>query len=111
MRKLCGDKLGVSKLCVDKLCVRKLCGDKLCVGRAAGGRTGSGRRKCTTKNKTLTQRCGEQSVKKPLRTMVKTQLKEAKSIQQNWGLYWLYSRRQGITYHHSHLFLETLQLL
>ena len=63
--KLCGDKLCVRKLCVDKLCghklcVDKLCGDKLCVRRRRRAASGSGaRRKCTTKNKNPTQRCGE----------------------------------------------------
>ena len=51
------NKLCVDKLCVDKLCVSKLCGDKLGERRAEGG--GRRRRKCTTKNKNPTQRCGE----------------------------------------------------
>ena len=46
----------MSKLCVDKLCV-----SKLCVRQAAGGRA-EGRRKCTTKNKNPTQRCGEKKM-------------------------------------------------
>ena len=54
----------VSKLCVDKLCVSKLCGDKVYVrngGGRAGGQAGAGRRKCTTKNKNPTQRCGKKT--------------------------------------------------
>ena len=39
---------------MDKLCVSKL-------GGRAGGQARGGRRKCRTKNKNPTQRCGEQA--------------------------------------------------
>ena len=65
--KLCVDKLCVDKLCVDKLCVDKLCVDKLCVDSCvwtscvwtsrSGGE--AERRRCRTKNKNPTQRCGQ----------------------------------------------------
>jgi len=71
--KLCVDKLCASKWCVSKLCASKLCSDKLCVhklcvdklwaaGRAGSRAAGRAGRKCTTKNKNPTQRCGEKLV-------------------------------------------------
>ena len=41
----------------------------------------------------------------------KIQLKVFIKLGENCRLYWLYSHGQDITHHHSHLFLETVQLL
>ena len=46
-------------MCVSGVC---LCVCKLCVSKSGGEAGGGARRKCTTKNKNPTQRCGEQCI-------------------------------------------------